>query len=282
MISIVIPAHNEESVIARCLGAFVPQAEAGEIEVFVVCNGCRDRTAQIAGGFGPSVHVIETDVASKTNALNLGDDAASHFPRLYLDADVVMDMASIRAVADALRQPGALAAAPRVETLFSDDCDWSVRAFYRFWLALPFVQEGMITAGAYALSEAGRARFGRFPDVIADDGFVRLHFTAGERVEVAAAVSQVMAPSRLADLVRIRSRSRLGVYQLKTRYPELFRVERRDKRYGRAVIQMSRDPRLYLPAIPFVAVSVLSRMRAGRQMRLLENYVWERDSSSRN
>lgn len=280
MISIIIPAHNEESVIGRCL-AFVADAAPGELEAIVVCNGCRDATAQVAATFGPSVRVIETDTPSKTNALNLGDEAARGFPRLYVDADVVMDIASVRAVAAALSAPGALAAAPRVETLFDADCDWSVRAFYRFWLALPFVQEGMITAGVYALSEAGRGRFGRFPDVIADDGFVRLHFETGDRVEVQAALSQVRAPSRLADLIKIRSRSRLGVHQLSMRYPELFQAERRSKGYSRALMQMLGKPALYPAAVPFAVVTVLSRLRARRQMRALENYVWERDNSSR-
>ena len=279
-ISIVIPAHNEESVIARCL-AFVPDAQDGEIEVIVVCNGCRDDTAAVAASLGSRVRVIETDVASKTHALNLGDETATVFPRLYLDADVVMDLASIRALATALAQPGALAAAPRAETLFDDNCEWAVRAFYRFWTALPFVQEGMITAGAYALSEQARNRFGRFPDIIADDGFVRLHFTAPERVEVAGAASHVRAPATLADLIKIRSRSRLGMYQLRQRFPDMFDTERRSKGYGHALARVSKDPSLYLPAIPFVAVSVLSRLRAGRQIRTLDRYVWERDDSSR-
>jgi hypothetical protein len=114
-----------------------------------------------------------------------------------------------------------------VDTVFTAGSDWAVRAFYDFWMALPFVREGMMAAGAYAMNEAGRARFGRFPDVIADDGFCRLQFAPEERVEVTDAVSRVVAPGRFSDLVKIRSRSRLGVYQLQTRFPELYAAERR-------------------------------------------------------
>ena len=46
MISIIIPAHNEEKVISRA-PAGVPNAVAsGVLEVIVVCNGCSDRTAE--------------------------------------------------------------------------------------------------------------------------------------------------------------------------------------------------------------------------------------------
>ena len=53
MISVIIPAHNEESVIARCLEAFVTGAEPGELEAIVVANGCSDATAEIALAMAP-------------------------------------------------------------------------------------------------------------------------------------------------------------------------------------------------------------------------------------
>ena len=45
MISIIIPAYNEERVIAATLKELVPGAIAGELEVIVVCNGCTDNAA---------------------------------------------------------------------------------------------------------------------------------------------------------------------------------------------------------------------------------------------
>lgn len=98
MISIVVPAHNESSVIGRTLGAWVNQADPGELEVIVVCNGCSDNTAEIARRFGRTVRVIESDVASKSHALNLGDAAAVGFPRIYADADIILTVGAIRAL----------------------------------------------------------------------------------------------------------------------------------------------------------------------------------------
>ena len=45
-ISIVIPAHNEEAVIGRLLRSLSDRKENDEI--IVVCDGCSDRTAEIA------------------------------------------------------------------------------------------------------------------------------------------------------------------------------------------------------------------------------------------
>ena len=48
MISIVVPAHNEGSIIARTLGQWVGSAGFDEIDVVVICNGCTDDTASVA------------------------------------------------------------------------------------------------------------------------------------------------------------------------------------------------------------------------------------------
>ena len=85
MTSVIIPAHNEDTVIGRLLQgltrAETEAQRADSLDIVVVCNGCSDRTAEIARAFGEPVHVIETEVASKSHALRLGDEAARSFPR---------------------------------------------------------------------------------------------------------------------------------------------------------------------------------------------------------
>lgn len=281
MISIVIPAHNEEAVIAAGLRAMIDGVEPGELDIIVVCNGCRDSTAAVARQVGGPIRVIETEVASKTHALNLGDEAAAGFPRFYVDADVAISLDAIRRITVVLDQTGALSAAPAVETIFLPGTSPLVRAYYDVWMSLPYVREGMVAAGVYAVSRQGRARFETFPDVIADDGYFRLMFGPGERVEVAEAVCRVMAPTNLADLVRIKTRSRLGVVQLQLTFPELHRRATARKRYGLAAWTLLRQPRLYPGVATYVWVTLVSRYRAGRQARNLTGYAWERDNSSR-
>jgi glycosyltransferase involved in cell wall biosynthesis len=281
LISIVVPAYNEASVIGRCLDALLQGHRPGESEIIVACNGCSDDTAAIARRYGDPVKVIETDVPSKTNALNLGDAAATGFPRIYLDADVAVSHEAIKQIAAALASGPALAAAPRPVYAFLPSTSWGVRAYYRFWTSLPYVQEGMIAAGVYALSEDGRARFEKFPELIADDGYVRMLFEPRERMQVTTAVSQVWAPVTLRDLLKIKTRSRLGVLQLAKSYPELASREAKTKHYHHALLQIAGRPSLYLSALPYTYVAVASWLRAQRQMNRSGRYVWERDDSSR-
>ena len=112
MTSIVVPAHNESSVIARTLSTWSGDPDLRELDVVVVCNGCTDDTAELARRFGPMVHVVETEVASKTHAMNLGDHAARTFPRIYVDADIVIAPDAIRALKRRLERGDVLAVAP--------------------------------------------------------------------------------------------------------------------------------------------------------------------------
>jgi len=146
MISIIIPAHNEGPVIARSLRAMTDCAELGELDVIVVCNGCSDNTATVARGFGSPVRVIETDVAGKTHALNLGDRAAFGFPRVYADADVVIRIDSIRKLAARLQQGNILAVAPTPEFDFSG-CSCAVRACFDVRSSLPSANHGIGGSG---------------------------------------------------------------------------------------------------------------------------------------
>lgn len=280
MVAIIIPAHNEEAVIARCLDALLKGAPRGDLEIVVVANGCTDNTAEIARAYGPPVTVIETEVPSKSNALNLGDEAAQGFPRFYVDADVVLEYRSIRAMAAALERGDALAVSPAARMNLARS-SWAVRSYYRVWLSLPYVREGLMGAGVYGLSREGRARFGEFPAIIADDGYVRLQFSARERAALPAAVSTVSAPVSLAGLLTIKTRSRLGFYQLRQAYPALFRREAAGKGYHGAALGVFLRPALWPHALPYLWVNLVTRLRARRARRDLERYQWERDTSSR-
>ncbi len=136
MISIIIPAHNESSVIARTLKAMTEGANPGEIDVIVVGNGCTDKAATIARGFGQPVRVLETEIESKTHALNLGDEVACAFPRIYADADVVITIDAIRSLASRLGQGDVLAVAPTPNIDLSG-CSWLVRNLFDIRSRLP-------------------------------------------------------------------------------------------------------------------------------------------------
>lgn len=53
-ISVIIPAHNEERYVRRCIASVRRAARPypGKVEIIVVCNRCTDRTEQIARACG--------------------------------------------------------------------------------------------------------------------------------------------------------------------------------------------------------------------------------------
>jgi len=55
VISVVVPAHNEESSLPACLAALRAQDYQGDCEVIVVDNGSTDRTAEVAREWGARV-----------------------------------------------------------------------------------------------------------------------------------------------------------------------------------------------------------------------------------
>ncbi len=274
----IIPAHNEEALIGKCLQAMTGGAREGELEIVVVANGCRDRTAEVARSHRPSVRVIETEVASKITALRLGDEATAEFPRFYVDADVILPIESIRRVGAVLQRGPYLAAAPKMR-VFLDASTWAVRAYYDIWLDLPYHTQGMIGSGVYAMSEEGRSRFDVFPNIISDDGFARLVVSPEERVTVEDAWFMILAPETLSGVVEIKTRSKKGALQLKLLYPEMMEKDVRD--YRSIFPNIVCAPRRWPKAAVYLYVFVRTKLRA-----FWMNYVgdlgeWERDETSR-
>ena len=278
MISIVIPARNEGRVIARTLRAMTTGAAVGEIDVLVVCNGCTDDTVSIARSFGPPVRVIETEVGSKAHALNLGDQASLAFPRIYVDADVIITLSSIRALAARLDLGDVLAVAPQ-SCVDLDGCSWYVRAYYDVRSRLPSARQGIGGSGVYALSHAGRRRFGEFPNVAADDSYVRIQFTPKERETLAYVNSTVFAPRMIKDLILIRTRAYYGTLELARRCPDLW--DNVGERNHRSVVGLLKSPSLWPKLIVYCYVNIMARYKAVARFRTA-NFHWERDNSSRD
>jgi glycosyltransferase involved in cell wall biosynthesis len=277
MISVIIPAHNEGSVIARTLEAMTVGADPRELDVIVVCNGCSDDTAAVARRFAPRVRVVETDVASKPHAMNLGDQAAYGFPRIYVDADIVLTVEAIRTLARRLERGDVLVVAP-TPAFDLAGCSWPVRACYDIRSLLPSAREGIGGSGVYALSAAGRARFQEFPALTADDGFVRVQFQSEERETLGSTQSTVFPPRSVKHLIATKTRSHYGSFELAKLYPERW-SHRGESNFG-SLVRLFRDPRLWSRLAVYCFVTVVAKYRARKRHRA-GIVSWERDMTSR-
>lgn len=274
-ISIVIPAHDEEAVIGRLLGSLHDRAP--DDEVIVVCDGCTDRTAEIARSF-PGVVVLDNARGGKISALNAGDRAATRFPRFYVDADIVVSAASLHEVAD-LMTGGVEVGAPRCEVDLSRS-SWAVRRFYDVWTRLPYFTDGVIGSGIVGLSERGRTRFREFPSIIGDDEYIRRLFAVDERVRGTAGAFVVSPPTTLWPLVRIRTRAILGNRQLDLLFGQASLSTGADGRSATGHLLAS--PRLWPGLAVFVGVRTAVRIRVWWRFRRGDFGGWARDDSSRS
>ena len=276
--TVIIPAHDEEVVLRRTLERLLDGLPS-EVAVVVVPNGCHDRTAEVAREFEPRVRVLEIERASKTAALNAAETLAPAHPRVYLDADVELSGQGIARLVAALREPDALAAEPSAR-FDTSGANLLVRVYFEVWQALHAQRPGDVGCGSYALSEPGRARFGCFPNVISDDGFVRAHFAPDEIRRLAEVEAVVRTPRTLSALLKIKTRSRLGALELQRCFPDLWARKRRTgpslgEKLGRLPL------RVYALLPCYLLVQLAIRRRAHKRALELGAYRWERDESSR-
>lgn len=185
--TVLVPAHDEAAVIGRCLRVLLADACPGEFDVLVVDNGSSDDTAARAchagRELGHTVRTIALPTPGKAAALRAGFAQVLHWPVIVLDADCELPTTTARSLIVAL-DTGAPAVASARLTVVTAASAPLVRRFYRAWTALPYVREGLVGSGVFALNEAGYARLGPFPAVTNDDGWVRRSFAPDERVLV--------------------------------------------------------------------------------------------------
>jgi cellulose synthase/poly-beta-1,6-N-acetylglucosamine synthase-like glycosyltransferase len=275
--SVIVPAHNEAAVIGRLLGGLEPAIAAGRLDVVVACNGCTDATAEIARRHG--ARVVETDVSSKIAALNAGDEAALAFPRIYVDADVAVTEDVIKDLARALSGSEVQCASPPF-TVDLQGRPWLVRAYYAIWLRDPYLRDAYVGSGIYGVSRAGRAKFVRFPNVIADDRFIRDVYRRSERSVVATSPFSIQAPRTLRSLFRRRVRICRGNLEI-ARHPELGTLPGSAERSTPWWTSVLKNPLLLPCAAVYVAVNGLARLAALRQVRNKARMDWARDETIR-
>lgn len=278
--AVIIPAHNESSVIARTLEPLAELAASGAIEVFVACNGCTDDTAAIARGFA-GVKVLESQIPSKVAALNLADGETHVFPRLYLDADICITPSALRTTFDFLLRPEALSARPAFE-YDTSGASWPVRAFYRARRRLPATNEALWGAGAYGMSESGRQRFGSFPELTADDLFVDGLFRPDEKKILPTVPVRVLTPRSVGSLMAVLCRNYRGQGELRdTAGASPERASTGSARTLRQLFASISGPFSFMDAGIYGAFVVGGRLRA-RKSKGLRDLSWERDDSSRS
>ncbi len=262
MISVLIPANNEEDYIGVCLEALLAQETGRSIEVIVAANACTDTTLDIARSYedrfakkGWAFRTLDIKEGGKPNALNRADAVARGDMRVYLDADVVMSKPLLEQLAQVLDQDMPTYASGRL--IVAPTKNWVTRAYGRIWTHLPFMTHGVPGAGLFAVNAAGRARWNEFPNIISDDTYVRLQFAPHERIGVEAEYEWPLVEG-LPALTRVRSRQDHGVAEVARLWPEAMKNEGKRPLASTKIAMIGlRDP---LGLVIYTMVSLLVRI----------------------
>jgi glycosyltransferase involved in cell wall biosynthesis len=277
--TVIIAAHNEESVLGGCLEALERGRARAPFEVIVSANGCTDATAQIASERGATV--IDRAEPGKASALNAAEQSAPSHPHIFLDADITVPSGAVDALVRALdATSGRLAAVPRRRVLV-EGRPWPVRCFYAINTRLPVYRTGLFGRGMIAVSEEGRHRFDRFPTMIADDLFLDSQFGAEEKVEVPEVEVTVEAPYTTRDLLRRLVRVRRGNAAMRAAAAngDVDSAVRDADRWAWLRVVVLREPHLVFAAVPYLAITVAAALLARRAPG--SQTPWGRDESTR-
>ena len=110
---VMVLAYNEERHISACLDSIFASDPERRFEVFVMANGCTDRTADIVLEYGrkrPEVHLVSIALGDKCNAWNvfIHDTVPARCPGrevyFFMDGDATAVPGSFSAMARALRE----------------------------------------------------------------------------------------------------------------------------------------------------------------------------------
>lgn len=276
MPSIIIPAHNEEAVIERTLrGVLADRVE--DLEIVVVVNATTDRTAEIARSIDPRITVIETETPGKTNALNLGEQSLTSFPRIFLDADIELKPGTVRALLAACGKPHPIVSP--VPTYDMTGCSFGMRLFMQGESFNHYFGRGAPNgSGCFTLTESARHRWAGFPNIVADDGFVHGHFKPDETRTVEGTQAIVKPPRDLTSMVRVRARVRRGTYEFARLYPHL--VANHESQVGGVLKRMLVRPWAWPALAVYAWVRIRERQLAKAQIAAGET-GWGRDETAR-
>lgn len=223
-VSVIIPAFNEEKVIAKTILSLLASDYGGKMEVLVVDDGSSDGTAAAAEAVGdPHVRVVRQVNAGKAMALQRAVEMARSDILVFADADTQFERSAIGHLVAPLEDPrvGAVSGHARVGNLgtfisrcqdLEYVCGFNLdRRAYAVWNCITVAPGAISAVRRTAILEAG----GFSTETLAEDTDLTLALhKAGLRIEYQPkAVAHTEAPETIATLAKQRFRWAYGTLQ---------------------------------------------------------------------
>ncbi len=201
LISVVIPAYNEEQYLGRCLAALAHQScPADRFEVILVDNGSTDATAEIARRY--RVRVVTEPRKGVARARQTGFEAARGAIIASTDADTIVPPFWVKRIAEHFR------GAPDLGAVYGPVYWTGGRLVERLVVRYP------VTWGLSASNRVGRSlwwgsNFAVRQDVFWMAGGFPVDWPSGEDTDLSLRVSRI-APVRFAPDLVVYASARRG------------------------------------------------------------------------
>lgn len=274
ILTVVIPAHNEEGVILYALTPYKKFVESGCLRLMVICNACTDKTFDVAKSV-QFAEVYDEQKKGKFNAINFALSKVENSHVFVQDADTHVDELSVNNLIDFINKNdfGLASPIPR----YMDSKSYLVRKYYEFLYLTPAYLKGMVGAGSYLINSCLIPKIWPLPEIIADDGYVKFKLQNYKFDKISNVFISIKQPNDIYSLLKIKTRSRLGNIGLQG----LVNTDVKEHRNSfDALISTARENNKYISALVYFALNLLARIRAGSQIKS-KKIVWERDDSTR-
>lgn len=150
MLSVIIPAFNEERYIGKCLRAVFNLKGISDCEVIVVNNASTDRTKEVVKKEFSEVKLIEEPQKGLTLAYNRGASQAQGDILVFVDADVILPQDHLEKIRKMFRKDLKLAA---LSGPYIYDDFWAKLLFN--WVIIFFVLPGELILNRFLNIMAG-------------------------------------------------------------------------------------------------------------------------------
>ncbi|MGC8783090.1 MAG: glycosyltransferase family 2 protein [Armatimonadota bacterium] len=219
-VTVLIAAHNEEANIRKRIeNLLAGDYPMDKMSVVVSCDGCTDRTAQIARGY-EGVRVVEVlPQRGKAFALNRGVEVAEGEVLVFTDARQQFAPDAIRQLVQALYTDGVGAAGGELVLLDHEGAPREMGAYWRYekWLRQMEAEVDSPLQCSGAIYAIRREHFTPMPEgLILDDMWIPLHIVyRGYRIAFVAEAKayDTVTPSYDREFQR-KVRTLAGNYQL--------------------------------------------------------------------
>lgn len=231
MLSVIIPAYNEEKVIGRTIESLI-QADYPNKEIILVDDGSKDKTLEVAQMYKRQVKVLHKDNGGKASALNFGLAYSKGEIIVIVDADTIVEINSLRMLAKGFQVKRVAAVAGNIKIRNKINIlTWCqaleyltgiqiMRRGLDYFGSIPIVPGALGAFSREALREVGDYH----KSTLVEDFDVTIKVLKSGLVIQGSnsAVAYTQAPEKISDFYKQRKRWYRGNLQVMSRHGDIF------------------------------------------------------------